>query len=120
MEEPIKSEHQTSGKKYLSISEMAKEIGVTVEVLRKWERDFPRVIHPLRTSGGNRLYDARQQEKVAMVYRLLRTQGMTVSGAKRQLSNRQSEEETTQEVINTLREVKSRLLDIVNELDKLR
>lgn len=118
--EEEQNEEQAVTKKYLSISEMAGEIGVSVEVLRKWERDFPRVIHPLRTSGGTRLYDAKQQEKVAMICRLLHTEGMTVRGAKRQLSNRQSEEETTQEVISTLTEVKTRLLNIVSELDNLR
>ncbi len=120
MDEQIINEEQITAKKYLSISEMAKDLGVSVEVLRKWERDFPRVIHPLRTSGGNRLYDAKQQEKVAMVHRLLHTHGMTIQGAKRVLSNRGNEEETRQEVIQKLLSVKTRLLNIVQELDNLK
>ena len=120
MDEHIINEGQSAANKYLSISEMAGKLGVSVEVLRKWERDFPRVIHPRRTSGGNRLYDAKQQEKVALVYRLLHTQGMTVQGAKRVLSNRGNEEETRQEVIHALLDVKTRLLNIVQELDNLK
>ena len=104
-------------KKYLSIGEMAAKFNVSVELLRKWEKDFPRVLRPKRTSGDSRLYDQKQQSNVAMIYRLLREEGLSVSGAKKRLSNKQSEEEVRQEVIERLGIVRQQLMSIVEELD---
>ena len=104
-------------KKYLSIGEMAAKFNVSVELLRKWEKDFPRVLRPKRTSGDSRLYDQKQQNNVAMIYRLLREEGLSVSGAKKRLSNKQSEEEVRQEVIERLGIVRQQLMSIVEELD---
>lgn len=106
-------------KKYLSIGEMAAKFNVSVELLRKWEKDFPRVLRPKRTSGDSRLYDQKQQSNVAMIYRLLREEGLSVSGAKKRLSNKQSEEEARQEVIERLGIVRQQLMSIVEELDHI-
>ena len=106
-------------KKYLSIGEMAAKFNVSVELLRKWEKDFPRVLRPKRTSGDSRLYDHKQQNNVAMIYRLLREEGLSVSGAKKRLSNKQSEEEVRQEVIERLGIVRQQLMSIVEELDHI-
>lgn len=106
-------------KKYLSIGEMAAKFNVSVELLRKWEKDFPRVLRPKRTSGDSRLYDQKQQSNVAMIYRLLREEGLSVSGAKKRLSNKQSEEEVRQEVIERLGIVRQQLMSIVEELDHI-
>ena len=106
-------------KKYLSIGEMAAKFNVSVELLRKWEKDFPRVLRPKRTSGDSRLYDQKQQSNVAMIYRLLREEGLSVSGAKKRLSNKQSEEEVRQEVIERLGIVRHQLMSIVEELDHI-
>ena len=108
-----------SAKRYLSIGEMAQKVGVSIEVLRKWERDFPRVIRPMRTKGETRLYDHKQQEQVAMVYRLLHVEGMTIAGAQQRLRCGQSREEQTQEVLERLRGVRAQLMDVVHELEKV-
>lgn len=108
-----------SAKKYLTIGEMAQKVGVSIEVLRKWERDFPKVIRPMRTQGDTRLYDRKQQEQVAMVYRLLREEGMTIAGAQQRLRCGQSREEQTQEVLERLRNVRSQLADIAEELRRV-
>ena len=109
----------TSSKKYISIGEMARQIGVSIEVLRKWERDFPKVIRPVRTKGDTRLYDRKQQEQVAMVYRLLREEGMTIAGAQQRLRSSQTQEERVQEVLGRLYEVRRQLMDIVEELNRV-
>ncbi len=107
------------GKKYLSIGEVAAKFKVSVELLRKWEKDFPRVLRPKRTSGDSRLYDQRQQNNVAMIYRLLRVEGLSVAGAKKRLSNKQSDEEVRQEVILKLSSIRSKLMSVVEEIEKL-
>lgn len=106
-------------KKYLSIGEMAAKFNVSVELLRKWEKDFPRVLRPARTSGDSRLYDQKQQKNVEMIYRLIREEGLSIAGAKKRLSNKQSEEETRQEVISRLQNIRQQLMDVVEELEQI-
>lgn len=107
-------------KKYLSIGEVAQKFGLSVEVLRKWEKDFPRVLHPMRTKGDSRLYDQKQVEKVAIIHRLLRIEGLSIEGARRRLSQQgQNAEETRQSVISRLISIRQQLMDIVNELDQI-
>lgn len=51
-------------KKYLSIGEVAEKFGVSIEVLRKWEKDFPKVLKPMRTKGESRLYDKNNRKRL--------------------------------------------------------
>lgn len=109
----------SSEKKYLSIGELAARFSVSVELLRKWEKDFPRVLRPKRTSGDVRLYDQKQQNNVAMIYHLLREEGLSIEGAKKKLSNKQSEEEIRQEVISRLSSIRAQLMSIVEEIENV-
>lgn len=108
-----------SEKKYLSIGETAEKFGVSIEVLRKWEKDFPRILRPLRTKGEVRLYDKKQQQNVAMIYHLIHEEGMSIAGAKKRLSNKQSDEEIRQEVISRLTAIKTQLMSVVEEIEKV-
>lgn len=104
-------------KSYLSIGEVSRKLGVSVEVIRKWEREFPRQIRPLRTKGDVRLYSRKDIESIEMIQRLLHTEGMTVAGAQKKLKTRQGQEEMQQEVISKLRNLRKELQDIVDQID---
>lgn len=106
-------------KKYLSIGEVAEKFGVSIEVLRKWEKDFPKVLKPMRTKGESRLYDKKQQEKVALILHLLREEGLSIEGAKKKLLTKQSDLEVQQEVISKLMGIREKLMSIVNEFEEL-
>ena len=106
-------------KKYLSIGEVATKFGVSIEVLRKWEKDFPKVLKPMRTQGESRLYDKKQQEKVAMIFHLLREEGLSIEGAKKKLSAKQSDLEIQQEVISKLKKIREQLMRVVNEFEEI-
>lgn len=106
-----------SQKSYLSIGEVARKLELSVEVIRKWEREFPKQIRPLRTKGDVRLYSRKDVESIEMVKRLLHTEGMTIAGAQKKLSTQQSREEVQQEVITRLHQLRNQLQDIVDQLD---
>lgn len=106
------------GKSYFSIGEVADMFEVSIEVLRKWENDFPRVLKPQRTKKDTRLYSRKDIEKVALIHRLLRVEGLTIAGAKARLEKRQTPEEIKQEVISQLRDIRNRLQGIVDEIDE--
>lgn len=106
-------------KQYYTIGEVAEIMGVSVEVLRKWERDFPRAVKPIRTKGDTRLYTRRDVEKIQMIYRLRHTEGKTIKGVQNTLRHKQTEEEIKQEVITHLYSVRKQLQGIVDQLNQL-
>ncbi len=108
----------TMEKPYLSIREVADKFSVSVDLLRKWEKEFPRYLHPKRTSGDNRLYGQKDLQQVAMIYRLIRIEGLSIDGAKRRLQGGNAEsEEIRQEVIQRLQSLRQRLMGIIEEIE---
>jgi len=108
-----------SAKKYYSIGEVAEIVGLSVEVLRKWERDFPSKIKPMRTKGVTRLYRSHDIEQIQMIKRMREIEGRTIEGVHRALSNSPGQEEVKQEVIGRLNTVRRQLQNIVDELETL-
>jgi len=108
-----------TGKQYFTIGEVADAVGISVEVLRKWERDFPDKIKPIRTKGDTRLYRQRDIEQIQMIYRMRHTEGKTIAGVRRSLDSNPGLEETKQEVITHLYNVRQQLQQVVEELDKV-
>ena len=108
-----------TGKQYFTIGEVADAVGISVEVLRKWERDFPNKIKPIRTKGDTRLYRQRDIEQIQMIYRMRHTEGKTIAGVRRSLDNNPGLEESKQEIITHLYNVRQQLQQVVDELDKV-
>lgn len=107
----------TMDKPFLSIGEVAAKFDVSTDLLRKWEKDFPRYLKPRRTGGDNRLYDRKALQQVGVIYRLMRIEGLSVEGAKRKLSQGSNDaDEIRQEVIQRLQELRNRLIGIIDEL----
>jgi DNA-binding transcriptional MerR regulator len=105
-------------KQYYSIGEVAKHFGLSIEVLRKWESDFPRYLKPHRTQGSTRRYTTEDLTRVETVYRLLKVDKLTIAGAKKKLAESASKEERIQEAIITLRSIRGDLMSIVQDLSE--
>lgn len=105
-------------KPFLSIGEVAAKFDVSVDLLRKWEKSFPQYLHPRRASGENRQYSKKDVQRVAVLYRLIRVEGLSIEGVKRRLNGTDvSDDEARQAVIQKLQGLKQKLLGIVAELD---
>jgi len=72
---------------FLTIGELARELGVAQHVLRYWETRFPQ-LRPLQRSGNRRYYRPRDVEIARKINGLLNDEGFTVRGAQRALSGR--------------------------------
>lgn len=72
-------------KLYYRIGEVSDIVGVQPHVLRYWETEF-RTIRPQKSSKGQRVYSRRDVEKLLRVKDLLKNQGFTIAGARKQLS----------------------------------
>ena len=119
----MKSVNQTqtdlAAKKYFTIGEVSEMFGLSVEVLRKWEKDFPGKIKPMRTKGDTRLYRQKDIEQIQLIYRMRHTEGRTINGVRSVLNNNPGQEEIKQEVITHLHSIRNQLQSVVNELDLL-
>jgi DNA-binding transcriptional MerR regulator len=72
---------------FLTIGELAKELGVAQHILRYWETRFPQ-LRPLQRSGNRRYYRLADVETARRINQLLNEQGFTVRGAQRVLEGK--------------------------------
>ena len=77
-----------SAKHYL-VTEVCARLGIEPHILRYWEKEFD--IRPIRNSAGRRIYSEAQLERLQLVKHLIRTEKLTVSGARRQLAKMSSQ-----------------------------
>ncbi len=74
---------------FLTIGELARELGVAQHILRYWETRFPQ-LRPLQRTGNRRYYRPRDVEIARQIKSLLNEEGFTVRGAQRLLAGRGS------------------------------
>ncbi len=79
---------------FLTIGELAEELGVPQHVLRYWETRFPE-LKPLQRAGNRRYYRPDDVTTARRINQLLNVEGFTVRGAQRAL--REPQESETQE-----------------------
>lgn len=77
---------------FLTIGELAQELGVAQHILRYWETRFPQ-LKPLQRSGNRRYYRPADVETARRINQLLNEQGFTVRGAQRVLDGKSEAEE---------------------------
>ena len=81
---------------YKTIGEVAKILGlnsqkrkmIQTHTIRYWEKEFKQ-IKPKILNGKRRYYDVKNIEILKKVHYLLKEQGMTISGVKRILNNKE-------------------------------
>ena len=66
---------------FLTIGEMADQLGVKTHILRYWEEQFP-MLKPLKRAGGRRLYRPSDVALLDQIQDLLSKQGYTIRGAR--------------------------------------
>lgn len=72
---------------FLTIGELAQELGVAQHILRYWESRFPQ-LRPLQRAGNRRYYRPQDVEVARRIHRLLTVEGFTIKGAAKALSDR--------------------------------
>ena len=98
-------------KLYYSIGEVAKMLDLPVSTVRFWENEFD-VLKPKKNKKGNRLFTQADTKNLKIIYFLVKEQGMTLSGAKKKLSENWDETDYKFEINQSLQNIKSMLLDI--------
>ena len=98
-------------KLYYSIGEAAAMLDVPVSTIRFWENEFV-VLKPMKNKKGNRLFTPADIKNLRLIHHLLKDEGMTLSGAKKRLSEKWDETDYKFEINESLSKIRALLLDL--------
>jgi len=70
---------------FLTISELADELGLPQHILRYWETRFPQ-LRPMQRSGNRRYYRPTDVALARRIHHLLNVEGFTVKGAQKAMA----------------------------------
>jgi DNA-binding transcriptional MerR regulator len=88
---------------------------VNPSLIRFWEKEFT-IIHPQKNKKGNRVFTVKDIDNFRLIYNLVKEKGYTIQGARDHLAKHKSEAEKNIEIIKSLQEIRSFLLDVGKEL----
>ena len=98
-------------KLYYHIGEVAEMFGVNTSLIRFWEKEFD-IIKPKKNKKGNRLFTKKDIENFHIIFHLVKERGMTLKGAKLKMKENKDDTINNFEVIQSLQDIKSLLLDL--------
>jgi DNA-binding transcriptional MerR regulator len=98
-------------KLYYSIGEVAEMLDVPVSTIRFWENEFD-ILKPMKNKKGNRLFTPADIKNLKILHHLVKEEGMTLSGAKKKLSEKWDETDQKYEIGQSLQKIKTILLDL--------
>lgn len=102
-------------KLYYSIGEVAEMFNVNPSLIRYWEKEFD-VIKPKKNKKGNRYFTIEDIENFHIIYYLVKELGLTLKGAKKKLKENKEGTRNNFEVVKSLKEIKSLLLEIREDI----
>jgi DNA-binding transcriptional MerR regulator len=98
-------------KLYYSIGEVAEMLEVPVSTVRFWENEFE-ILKPMKNKKGNRLFTPQDIKNLRIIHRLVKGEGMTLTGARKKLSEKWDETDHKFEITQALEKIRSMLLEI--------
>ena len=94
-----------------TVARLFEMLDVPVSTIRFWENEFD-ILKPMKNKKGNRLFTPADIKNLRIIHHLVKDEGMTLSGAKKRLSEKWEETDYKYEVNESLMKIKSMLLDI--------
>ena len=94
-----------------TIRQVSTLIGLRPSTLRFWEKEFE-LIKPRKNKKGNRLFTATDVKNLKIIHHLVKEKGMTLAGARKQLSLKWEETDYKYEISENLKNIKGLLLEI--------
>ena len=103
-------------KLYFGIKEVADQFGINASKLRYYEKEFPS-LKPKKNRSGERVYTQADIEHLTEILKLINEKGLTLSGARDYLKNRDSNKKEIQRTVERLKEIKTFLEQMRTELE---
>lgn len=98
-------------KLFYAIGEVAEMLDVPVSTVRFWENEFD-ILKPRKNKKGNRLFMPEDIKNLKIIHHLVKEKGMTLAGAKKQLSAKWEETDYKYEISQSLKNIKGILLEL--------
>lgn len=108
---PMPYKEKTVEKLFYSIGEVAEILGVPVSTVRFWENEFD-ILKPRKNKKGNRLFMPGDLRNLKIIHNLVKEKGMTLAGAKKQLSAKWEETDYKFEIRESLVSIRGLLKEI--------
>ncbi len=108
---------QDLDKKYYKIKDVSELLGVTASTLRYWEQEFPEC-SPRRSATNIRYYKASDIETLKIIHYLLKVKGLKIEAAKEQLRANRTNMSNRVKIIDTLKDTRDKLEEILHALNK--
>jgi len=102
-------------KLYYGIGEVADIFDVNTSLIRFWEKEFD-IIKPKKNAKGNRMFTEADVNNFFIIYHLVKERGFTLQGAKEKLKNNKEDTINQIEIVKSLTEVKSFLLELKEQI----
>ena len=102
-------------KLFYPIGEVAKAFDVNVSLIRFWEKEFD-ILKPKKNKKGNRLFTKKDMDNITIIFHLVKERGFTLEGAKKKLKENKEDTINNIEIINRLKEIRSFLVELRDEL----
>lgn len=99
-----------------TIGEVAELLGENTSLVRFWSDNFSEFIHPRRNNKGNRLFSPEDVEMFKKIHFLVKERNLTLEGARKLLSDNAEGSDNRFEVIVKLKEIRSLLETVKNEI----
>ncbi|MBR1575527.1 MAG: MerR family transcriptional regulator [Bacteroidales bacterium] len=103
-------------KLYYTISETAEMLGESTSLIRFWSNSFPKYIKPYRNAKGNRLFTVGDIDTLRQIHYLVKTKGLTLEGAARQLASDRSSVDKRVRALDSLKEIRAQLVEVRKSL----
>lgn len=103
-------------KQYYKIKAVADMTGIPQSTLRFWEKEFPTMISPMRSSKNLRYYRAKDIENIRIIQYLIKDKGLKIDAAKAYLRSNPKNVSRSPEVIDRLVEVRDELNGLLKAL----
>ena len=104
------------GKLLYTMGEVAQELGENPSAVRYWSNYFEQFVKPQRNAKGNRLYHPEDIETLRQIQYLLKTQGLTLEGARQRLKEDHRTVERRVQVLDMLRQIREDLIQVRKSL----
>ncbi len=98
-------------KLWFSIGETAEALNIPASTLRFWEKEFD-MIKPRKNKKGDRFYSKNDISILRTIQYLTKVKGYTLQGAKTAIKNDFVKEAETAAIVNTLTQIREKLLEI--------
>jgi DNA-binding transcriptional MerR regulator len=100
---------------HFSIGEVAQMFDVNASLIRFWEKEFS-IIKPHKNSQGRRFFTQKDVDNFSLIYQLVKGEGLTLDGARKRLKNNISVAFSQLEIIKSLTNIKTLLLEVKESL----